>query len=49
MRACPGSRRAGGVASGSVLSNNNNSARSGTAVNNKVSNYAPGIGLRYQF
>ena len=41
-------QKANGLASGFVLSTNNG-ALSGTAVNNKVSNYDPGIGLRYQF
>jgi len=38
----------GGAASGFMLSTNNGTL-SGTAVNNHVSNFDPGIGLRYQF
>jgi predicted porin len=39
------SQKTGGLASGFVLATNN----TGTNVNNKVSTYDPGIGLRYQF
>jgi predicted porin len=42
------SQKTGGLANGFVLSNNNG-ALSGVNVNNKVSNYDPGVGLRYQF
>jgi len=42
------SQKSGGLASGFVLSTNNG-ALSGAAVNNRVSTYDPGIGLRYQF
>ena len=42
------SQKAGGFANGYVLSTNNGTL-SGTNVNNKVSAYDPGIGLRYQF
>ena len=38
----------GGAASGFVLSNANGTL-SGAAVNNHVSTWDPGIGLRYQF
>jgi predicted porin len=39
------SQKTGGLASGFVLATNN----TGTNVNNRVSTYDPGIGLRYQF
>jgi predicted porin len=42
------SQKTGGLASGFVLSNNNGTL-SGNNVNNRVSNYDPGVGLRYQF
>jgi predicted porin len=42
------SQKSGGLANGFVLSTNNG-ALTGSAVNNKVSAYDPGIGLRYQF
>jgi predicted porin len=42
------SQKTGGLASGFVLATNNG-ALSGTNVNNRVSTYDPGIGLRYQF
>jgi predicted porin len=41
-------QKTGGLASGFVLATNNG-ALSGVGVNNKVSTYDPGIGLRYQF
>ena len=42
------SQKSDGFANGFMLSNNNG-AMTGTLVNNKVSNYDPGLGLRYQF
>jgi len=42
------SQKTGGLASGFVLSTNNG-LLAGTATNNRVSTYDPGIGLRYQF
>ena len=42
------SQKTGGLANGFVLSNNNGTL-SGNNVNNKVSNFDPGVGLRYQF
>jgi predicted porin len=42
------SQKTGGLANGFVLSNNNGTL-SGNNVNNRVSNFDPGVGLRYQF
>ena len=42
------SQKSGGLANGFVLSNANG-ALTGNNVANKVSNYDPGVGLRYQF
>jgi predicted porin len=42
------SQKTGGLANGFVLSTNNG-ALSGVNVNNRVSTYDPGVGLRYQF
>jgi predicted porin len=42
------SQKTGGLASGYVLATNNGTLPS-TALNNKVSEYDPGVGLRYQF
>ena len=42
------SQKANGLANGFVLSTNNGTL-AGNNVNNKVSNYDPGVGLRYQF
>jgi predicted porin len=42
------SQKTGGLANGFVLSTNNG-VLSGNAVNNRVSTYDPGVGLRYQF
>jgi predicted porin len=43
------SQKAGGLANGFVLSNNNGAITNVLNVNNRVSTYDPGVGLRYQF
>jgi hypothetical protein len=42
------SQKTGGLANGFVLSTANGTL-AGAAVNNRVSTYDPGVGLRYQF
>jgi predicted porin len=43
------SQKAGGLANAFVLSNNNGTITNPALLNNRVSNYDPGVGLRYQF
>ena len=43
------SQKTGGLANGFMLSNNNGTITNPLLVNNRVSNYDPGVGLRYQF
>jgi predicted porin len=43
------SQKTGGFANAFVLSNNNGAIGTATLTNNRVSNYDPGLGLRYQF
>jgi predicted porin len=43
------SQKTGGLANGFVLSNNNGTITNAILTNNRVSNYDPGVGLRYQF
>ena len=43
------SQKTGGLANGFMLSNNNGTITNPLLVNNRVSNYDPGLGLRYQF
>jgi predicted porin len=43
------SQKQGGLANAFVLSNNNGLITNPALFNNRVSNYDPGVGLRYQF
>jgi predicted porin len=43
------SQKTGGLANAYVLSNNNGTITNPALFNNRVSNYDPGVGLRYQF